>query len=251
MVSSRFPLKPIHHYNDCFHLNFMVFYGHLISRPWHDRHHGTTAGVPHSHVPWFVKIMVSWFPRKWTRWNHRKRSGKKTRTWYFNAAQWTILTYIVDNGMGFCGQFSRCFWHMTWDLCFNVALDFFYTCHGSYAPTFSDGIFYIFFLWQMTDDMGFFDQIWQESWDFWENPFFSPRRNLFWIAFKSAVGKVWEAGNEAWGRVWAAHYSQEWDGVEAGLGRVKMNYENGLRCFVVPESDSKKHTTSTTFRFIV
>ena len=155
MVSSRFPLKPIHHYNDCFHLNFMVFYGHLISRPWHDRHHGTTAGVPHSHVPWFVKIMVSWFPRKWTRWNHRKRSGKKTRTWYFNAAQWTILTYIVDNGMGFCGQFSRCFWHMTWDLCFNVALDFFTHAMGVMRRP-SRMVFSIYF---------FYDR-WLMTWDF-------------------------------------------------------------------------------------
>ena len=53
---------------------------------------------------------------------------------------------------------------------------------------------------------------------------FPPRRKLFWMVFTSAVGKVWEAQNKAWRRVWAAHASQA-GGCSACLRRVRMNHE--------------------------
>ena len=35
----------------------------------------------------------------------------------------------------FAANLADVFWHMTWDLCIDFAMDFFYTWHGSYAPT--------------------------------------------------------------------------------------------------------------------
>ena len=61
---------------------------------------------------------------------------------------------------------AEVFWHMTWDLCINFAMFFNYTW-GMHFP----------FL--LTDDMGIFDQIWQESWDFQENT--SAICNLFFL----------------------------------------------------------------------
>lgn len=80
-----------------------IFNGHLISRPWHDRHHGTTAGVPHSHVPWFLKIMPLMASKKM---NPMNSLNPLTKTTFFkqkhangdsNHAQWTIWTYIVHS----------------------------------------------------------------------------------------------------------------------------------------------------------
>ena len=51
---------------------------------------------------------------------------------------------------------AEVFWHMTWDLCISFAMMFNYTW----------GMHFSIFL---TDDMGIFDQFWQESWDFQEN----------------------------------------------------------------------------------
>ena len=61
---------------------------------------------------------------------------------------------------------AEVFWHMTWDLCINFAMFFNYTW-GMHFP----------FL--LTDDMGIFDQFWQESWDFQENT--SAICNLFFL----------------------------------------------------------------------
>ena len=131
----------------------------------------------------------------------------------------------------FVANLAEVFWHMTWDLCINSAM-FFYKWHGGSAPTFSAGIFHL-----LTHDMGITDQIWQESWGSRKIhlQFFPPHGRLFWMVFTSAVGKVWEAQNKAWRRVWAAHASQAWGG-SACLRRVKTNHEKRLGCFMIPKS---------------